>query len=94
MMSDFEDELESIEEYADAEYDDDKQDTDGWEQSTDDLESDQWSSRFGESYVDDYYDASELDDDELGRMESEFFDRSDDDETSPYGDLDEIDPDD
>lgn len=92
-MSDFEDELESIEEYADAEYDDNDDSADGWNQSMDDLESDQWSKKFGDSYVEDYYDASELDDSELERLEDEFFNEAEDDEISPFGQLDELEPD-
>ena len=92
-MSDFDEELESIEEYADAEYEE-SDSTNEWNESMDDMESDQWSKKFGESYVEDYYDASELDDNELERLEDEFFHESDDDEIAPYGQLDELDSDD
>lgn len=89
-MSDFEDELESIEEYAETEYEDDA--NADWDGSSDDLEADQWSKRFGESYVEDYYDADELDDAELERLETEFFE--DAGEVTEYGQLDELDPED
>lgn len=74
-MSDFDYDLESVEEQIDQEADIHEHDSDvtDWSDSMDDLESDEWSRQFGESYVEDYYDAGELDDDELSRLEQRFF---------------------
>lgn len=86
-MTDFEDELESLEDQIE---DDDPGEDDF--DSYDDLESDQWSARFGESYIEDPYDAEELDDQELERMEEEFFEGGGG-PRSRYGQLDELDED-
>ncbi|TVR67518.1 MAG: hypothetical protein EA427_13455 [Spirochaetaceae bacterium] len=87
-MTDFEDELESLEEQIE-ESDDYRADEND---SFDDLESDQWSDRFGESYIEDPYDADELDDQDLEQMEQEFFEGGSG-PRSRYGRLDEIDDD-
>lgn len=88
-MTDFEDELESLEDQPDDDHDDL---TPAGLQSDDDLESDQWSSQFGESYVEDPFDADQVDDDELDRLENEFFEGKSG-PRSRYGRLDEIDDD-
>lgn len=85
---DFEDDLESLEDQLDQEEElIEDRDID----SFDDLEGDQWAERFGESYIEDPYDADELDDLELERLEDEFF-RSGG-KGSPPSPLDEIDDD-
>lgn len=88
-MTDFEDDFESFEEQLEDEQDDFA--PPGME-SYDDLESDQWSDRFGESYVEDPFDVEELDDQELERLEDEFF-HGGSGPRSDYGQLDEIDDD-
>lgn len=85
-MIEFEDELESLEDQIAEESDEfDEQEPD----SFDDLESDQWSARFGESYIEDPFDADELDDQELERMEEDFF-RDGSGRRSTFGSLDEL----
>lgn len=89
-MTDFDDELESLEEQLDNQ-DEEYQDElfSGGLESYDDLESDKWSERFGESYIADPYDAEELDDQELERLEEDFF-HDDGVPPSRFGRLDEI----
>lgn len=49
---------------------------------------DPWRQRFGDSYDNDMYDANELDDQELSRLEDEF--RNDHGDTTPSAPLDEL----
>jgi hypothetical protein len=87
-MSDFDDELESLEEREERE----RRAGNGgdeWTSATDDLEGDAWAERFGVSYVEDRYDAEDIDDDELGRLEEEFFE-SEDGYRSEFGSMDEL----
>lgn len=86
-MTDFEDELESLDEQIEEGDEDSRTPADD---SFDDLESDQWSERFGESYIEDPYDVDELDDQDLERMEEEFFEGGSG-PRSRYGRLDELD---
>jgi hypothetical protein len=57
------------------------------------AEDRQWSDRFGESYLDQDTPDEELDDDQIDRLEEEFFRDADNPEghRSAWGNLDEVD---
>ncbi len=55
----------------------------------DDLEGDVWAERFGTSFVQNRYDVDDIDDDELERLEEEFFDAESGERTA-FGDLEDL----
>jgi len=87
-MIEYEDDLESLDEREEREYHEDSG-YDGWSATDDDLEGDSWAERFGTSYVEDRYDVDDIDDEELERLEEEFFD-AEEGQRSAYGDLEDI----
>lgn len=90
-MSDYNDNLESLDEQEEREYREDARY--GMLSSTDDdLEGDAWAERFGVSYFEDRYDVDDIDDTELERLEAEFFDPHAV-ERGGYGTLEEIEDD-
>lgn len=88
-MIDYEDDLESLDEREEREHEEETR-SGGLAATDDDLEGDSWAARFGTSYVEDRYDVDDIDDQELERLEEEFFD-SDVGERSAYGNLEEMD---
>lgn len=88
-MTEYEDDLESLAEQEEQEFEEGSR-FGGWAETDDDLEGDTWAERFGTSYVEDRYDVDDIDDEELERLEQEFFDPSGG-ERGPYGNLEKSD---